>query len=1110
MTLPNRTPAVQRRTAAARLIPRSIFSYWRLTWRRLTAVFGPPLLVLAVGIIAYGGTTRIAAARAEGQRSSTVTDAADELVSLLTQAETGQRGFLITNDENYLEPYTRALESIAVVTDRLRAAALSAGSSSNTRLAVDSLEMYSNEKLRELAQTVQLRRTSGARAALAVVNTNHGRDVMLAARRLAASVRREEAQRLDARSAAEVRYAGQVTFVVLLGTGAAFLIALLVNVLLARDAAIQTRLAAERDEALGAITHSNLQLEEQTRRLEEQAAELQQQAQELEAGNEELKATSEELEEQSAIAEQARNQATGILESIGDGFFALDHDWRFIYLNENVQPLLGRSSAELLGLNMWEAFPEAIGSSLETAYRRAVRDQVSVGLEEYFPPLDKWFQVRAYPWRRGLAVYFTDVSARVRAERSFRALAETMPQLVWSTSVTGDTEYFNGRWLAYTGRAADDSNRHDWQDALHASDRTAVAEKWERSFRSGDPFEAECRLRRESDGSYRWFLCRALPLRDENGTITHWFGTCTDVHDQRRATEGLSVLAEASAVLAMSLDTEDSIRKVAQLAVPRLGDWCTVDLLAPDGTLRRIATVHDDPGMVAIADELNRRYPPSPEDAGGVMNVVRTGEVESEEITDEMIVATVPDIARRRLLLALHLRSYVIAPLIIDAKPAGALSITSAESGHFMGPSDIARVHELARRMSLALENARLFAETVAARDEASLSYARLRESEAKLVLSMEAGGLGAWEWDIVRNIVAWSPQTERMHGVAEGTFPGTVEAFSSYIHPDDRARVEHEIARTLAERTPTYYIKYRFVRGDGALRWLESFARLAIDANGNPHSLLGVSHDVTDREELLEAEQQARRDAEAANAAKAIFLTTMSHELRTPLNAVSGYADLLEMGVRGPVTDLQREDLRRIRRASQHLLALINDILNYARLEAGSVELHLSTVTLADALAEMEALVAPQLEAKGVEYEYRPCNDALRVRVDREKLDQILLNLVGNAVKFTDAGGRITLHCAQSDGRAEVVVTDTGRGIPRGKLESIFDPFVQVDRHLTPERQQGVGLGLAISRDLARAMSGDITVQSDAGRGATFVLTLPLADAARVSGALGKVEGVQ
>jgi PAS domain S-box-containing protein len=1082
MTLPNRSPSEAKRSAAGRLTPRSLFSYWRLTWRRLIAVFGPPLLVLTVGIVALHGTSRIVATRADGRHSFAVTDAADQVIKYLRNAETGQRGFLLTGDTEYLRPYVQSVDSLPIAVARLRTSLATVGPSAAITLEIDSLTYYSDAKMADIAETLRLRRTAGADAALAVVKTNRGRDHMRAAERIAKSVRDREAVRLASRISDITRYTDDVTLIILIGTGAAFLVALLVNVLLAREAATQTRLAAERDEAVSALTTSN----------------------------EELQSTGEQLQHQTALAEEARHEATDILESIGDAFFALDHDWRFIYVNENAEPLLSRQRSELIGVSIWDAFPEAVGTTFEREYRRAIREQVATGFEEYFAPLDRWFHVRAYPWRRGLAVYFTDVSSRVRAERSFRALAETMPQLVWSTRASGEIEYFNGRWLEYTGASSATPDDGDWRDAIHPADKSDVDEKWDRSFRSGEPFEAESRLRRGADGSYRWFLCRALPLRDETGRITRWFGTCTDVHDQRRATEGLSVLAEASALLATSTDTDEALRNVARLAVPRLGDWCTVDLLDPDGTLRRIATVHADPEKLAIAAEYERRYSPTPEDPVGAYTVLRTRTTLASELNDEMIIAGVADLEQRALLLALHLRSCVIAPIMIEGEAVGTITIVSAESGHFLGPSDISRVEELARRTSLAIERARLFAETVIARDAESMSNALLRESEAKLVLSMEAAGLGSWEWDIKRDRVVWSPQTERMHGLAEGTFSGSREEVVSYVHPDDRERVEGEIARTLAERSPMYHIKHRFLRKDGAVRWLEGFARLRTDENGEPVSLLGVSHDVTEREELLEGEQQARREAEAANAAKAIFLTTMSHELRTPLNAVSGYVDLLEMGVRGPVTDLQREDLRRIRRASQHLLALINDILNYARLEAGSVELHLSDVTLSDALAEMEALIAPQLTIKGVSYEYRPCGKRVRVRVDREKLDQILLNLVGNAVKFTDGGGRITLSCEATGDSARVIVADTGRGIPRGKLQSIFDPFVQVDRHLTPERHQGVGLGLAISRDLARAMHGDISVQSDAGKGATFVLTLPLsAPEASSVGRLGEVERV-
>src|SRR3569623_2242019 len=170
--------------------------------------------------------------------------------------------------------------------------------------------------------------------------------------------------------------------------------------------------------------------------------------------------------------------------------------------------------------------------------------------------------------------------------------------------------------------------------------------------------------------------------------------------------------------------------------------------------------------------------------------------------------------------------------MLIDGKAVGAITIVSAESGHFFGASDISRVQELARRTSLAIERTRLFAETVRASDAASVRNARLRESEAKLVLSLEAGGLGTWEWDIEHDRVVWSPQTERMHGLAEGAFSGTRDEFLSYIHPADRERVEGAIARSVAERLPTFQIKYRFRRADGAVRWLEGFAHLRTNEN--------------------------------------------------------------------------------------------------------------------------------------------------------------------------------------------------------------------------------------------------------------------------------------
>src|SRR4029453_17044850 len=216
-----------------------------------------------------------------------------------------------------------------------------------------------------------------------------------------------------------------------------------------------------------------------------------------------------------------------------------------------------------------------------------------------------------------------------------------------------------------------------------------------------------------------------------------------------------------------------------------------------------------------------------------------------------------------------------------------------------------------------------------------------------------------------------------------------------------------------------------------------------------------------------------------------------MSHELRTPLNAIGGYVDLLELGFRGPVTDSQREDLERIRRNQRHLLGLINNVLNFAKIEAGHVEYHLIEVRLHDILDGMYSLVAPQLRARGLEYEYRQCSPSVIVQADIDKVQQVLINLLSNAIKFTEPGGNVRLECRCTDATANVRVVDTGVGIPASKLEAIFEPFVQVDQAFTREGQ-GTGLGLSISRDLARAMGGDITVESVLGRGAVFTLSLP------------------
>jgi len=370
-----------------------------------------------------------------------------------------------------------------------------------------------------------------------------------------------------------------------------------------------------------------------------------------------------------------------------------------------------------------------------------------------------------------------------------------------------------------------------------------------------------------------------------------------------------------------------------------------------------------------------------------------------------------------------------------------------------------------------------------------------LRESEERFRLLVQTvKDYGIFMLDPDGRVASWNDGARHINGYTAEEIIG--RHFSTFYPKEDLAAGKPAWELEVAARDGRFEDEGWRIRKDGTRLWANVIITALRNAAGELIGFAKVTRDLTERRASQErAIADARRiaEAEVANEAKSEFLAAMSHELRTPLNAIGGYAELLELGIGGLITEQQRGYLARIRGSQQHLLGIITDLLNYSRLEAGQVTYELVDVPL-DAVAEsVLPLLEPQAAAKNLVLERGSCAPGLVGRADRTKAEQIVLNLLSNAVKFTPAAGRVTITCADAGDQVAITVSDTGPGIPADKQAAIFEPFVQLGRTLTSPHE-GTGLGLAISRDLARAMGGDVTVESVVNEGSTFTLTLPRA----------------
>ncbi len=643
-------------------------------------------------------------------------------------------------------------------------------------------------------------------------------------------------------------------------------------------------------------------------------------------------------------------------------------------------------------------------------------------------------------------------AARRESEHRYRALADAMPQIVWTAGPDGKATYYNRRWYEYTGLEPGPPQGDEWISVVHPDDLQRTLALRRGTLASGEVFEIEYRFR-ALDGSYRWHLGRAVPLRNNTGEIEFWVGTATEIDAQKRTEQAQDFLLRTGEVLAGSLDYRRTLQSVARLAVPEIADWCAVDLVEGDGSINSLALTHADPAKVTFARELRERYPPNPDVDEGAVRVIRSGKSELvREITDEMLEAAAVDELHLDLIGELGLRSYMCVPLAVRDEVLGAITFVGAESGRRFDENDLRLAEELARRAATAIDNARLYRQA-----EERAQAARVLAAIGDGVVLLDADGVVRL-WNAAAEAITGIRREEVLARRAPDVWPGFANALP-------RVPVGSSGVPVPADSVP--------VDAGGRELWLSVSG---VEFEGGT---VYAFRDLTEERAL----EQMRQD----------LVATVSHELRTPLAAIYGSALTLRR------TDLELEEAMRekllevIAEESSRLADIVNDLLLVSQLDAGKLHVrieHCDARELVQGVIESARTHLPEGITVRLE---EPVGKLEPVAADEDQLRQVIANILDNSIKYSPDGGDVRVTLLPTDRYLRFVIADRGLGIPPAEQARIFEKFYRLDPDMT-RGIGGTGLGLYICRELVRRFDGRIWVEPNDGRGSVFFVEIPFA----------------
>lgn len=766
---------------------------------------------------------------------------------------------------------------------------------------------------------------------------------------------------------------------------------------------------------------------------------------------------------------------------------------------------------------------------------------------------ERWLSTRGqvftddYHQRTRIVGVVADLTDQMRIEEAvrlseerFRMMTNVAPVLIRVATGSGACAFVNERWSAFTGRSAEEQLGQGWIDSVHPGDRDSVALALGEAVATRQPAEVEYRIK-DAEGEYRWVLDRTVPVETADRGFVGFVSSCTDITDRRRAEDALRLAAESGEQLASSLDLEQTLEGLAQLAVPRFADWCAVFLRSEAGALRRVSIVHADPGRADAIERLSKYQDLDPEGNTVAARVVRTGEpVLAKDVAPENLATVVVDPDYRLVLEELGIRSILGVPLKVQDDTIGAMIFLRAEAGHAFHDADLTLARDLARRASVSIENARLYSDLVereaaVARANETLTFLLDASAELSRTLDLEEmmGSLARLatprvaDWCAILSLgedkkpvvraanhrdPTWSERVRQlqerypfsprstgpiMRALRDGQ-PAFLPVISDQLLQaaavdDEHLAMIRELGLNSAVIVPltgaraTYGAMHFVMSGSGRRYTEEDFAMLKDLAHRAAIAM--------DNATLYRDAQRREQDLRRANEAKDEFMGMMSHELRTPLTIINGGARVLRARSAELDAEARESILVDIESESDRLFRMVENLLALAHLEFGD-SFEVEPVHATRLTEKVIAAFRTRRPNREVILDVQPGAETFAAQP--VYLEQVVRNLLSNADKYSPQGVPITIQVRRvSEGVGEVRVQDRGVGVDPEEVDLIFERFYRSER--TSRLVGGSGVGLALCKRLIEAMSGHIWARPREGGGLEVVFSLPLYEEAFV-----------